>query len=78
MTQQIINVGAVANDRTGDSWRDAFIKVNANTQNFIQAWRTMLSLLIQKPTSRARCINHNIIKKLSLLHRLTGLNRQKF
>lgn len=31
MTQQIINVGAAANDRTGDSWRDAFIKVNANT-----------------------------------------------
>lgn len=30
MAQDLINVGAVANDRTGDSWRDAFIKVNAN------------------------------------------------
>jgi hypothetical protein len=30
MAQQIINVGAVANDRTGDTWRDAFVKVNAN------------------------------------------------
>ena len=31
MTQQLINVGTVANDRAGDSWRDSFIKVNENT-----------------------------------------------
>lgn len=30
MSQQLIDVGTVANDRTGDTWRDAFIKVNAN------------------------------------------------
>jgi hypothetical protein len=30
MVQQLINVGATANDGTGDPWRDAFIKVNAN------------------------------------------------
>jgi hypothetical protein len=30
MAQQLINVGAAANDGTGDTWRDAFIKVNAN------------------------------------------------
>jgi hypothetical protein len=30
MTQQVINVGAVANDGTGDPLRSAFIKVNAN------------------------------------------------
>ncbi len=30
MSQQIIGVGAVANDGTGDTWRDALIKVNAN------------------------------------------------
>lgn len=30
MAQQLIGVGTVANDRTGDTWRDAFIKVNAN------------------------------------------------
>jgi hypothetical protein len=30
MAQQVINVGAAANDGTGDSWRDALIKVNAN------------------------------------------------
>lgn len=30
MAQQVINVGTVANDRTGDPWRDAFIKVNDN------------------------------------------------
>ena len=30
MTLQTINVGTVADDRTGDNWRDAFIKANAN------------------------------------------------
>jgi hypothetical protein len=30
MAQQLINVGAAANDRTGDTWRDAMIKANAN------------------------------------------------
>jgi len=30
MTQQTINIGTVANDRTGDSWRDALDKVNDN------------------------------------------------
>jgi len=30
MAQQVIGVGAAANDRTGDTWRDAFIKANAN------------------------------------------------
>ena len=30
MAQQVVNVGAAANDGTGDKWRDAFIKVNAN------------------------------------------------
>lgn len=31
MAQQVINVGVVANDRTGDTWRDAMVKVNDNT-----------------------------------------------
>ena len=30
MAQETINVGAVANDRTGDTWRDAMIKSNSN------------------------------------------------
>lgn len=30
MTQQTINIGTVANDRTGDTWRDAFDKTNDN------------------------------------------------
>ena len=30
MTQDLILVGAVANDRTGDTWRASMIKVNAN------------------------------------------------
>ena len=35
MAQDLINVGAVPNDRTGDTWRNAFKKVNANeTQLF--------------------------------------------
>lgn len=30
MVQQVIDVGAVANDRTGDTWRDSLTKVNSN------------------------------------------------
>ena len=30
MAQQLINIGSTANDGTGDTWRDAFVKVNAN------------------------------------------------
>ena len=30
MAQEIVNVGTVANDGTGDPWRDAFIKVVNN------------------------------------------------
>lgn len=30
MSQEVINVGAVANDGTGDTWRDALIKSNNN------------------------------------------------
>ena len=30
-TLEIVNVGTVANDRTGDTWRDAFVKVNSNS-----------------------------------------------
>ena len=35
MTQQIINTGAVANDGTGESLRDAFTAVN---NNFANVW----------------------------------------
>lgn len=43
MTQQLIDVGAVANDRTGDTWREAFIKVNANeTELFASTTNTIL------------------------------------
>jgi len=30
MAQELINIGTVANDRTGDTWRDAFDKTNDN------------------------------------------------
>jgi len=30
MAQEVINVGAAANDRTGDTWRNAMIKSNSN------------------------------------------------
>jgi hypothetical protein len=32
MARSPINVGTTANDGTGDTWRDAFIKVNANEE----------------------------------------------
>ena len=30
MTQQLINIGTTANDRTGDTWRAAMVKSNDN------------------------------------------------
>lgn len=37
MAQQVINVGTVANDRTGDDWRDAWIKQNSNNTELYSA-----------------------------------------
>ena len=37
MAQQLIEVGTVANDGTGDTWRDAFVKVNANETELYDA-----------------------------------------
>lgn len=37
MAQQVINVGLSADDRSGDKWRDAFIKVNANESELYAA-----------------------------------------
>lgn len=37
MAQQLINVGTVANDGTGDTWRDALVKVNANETELFSA-----------------------------------------
>lgn len=39
-TLSVVDVGTAANDRTGDTWRDAFVKVNSNTatlQTFLDA-----------------------------------------
>lgn len=36
MSKQIINVGAAADDRTGDTWRDAMVKSNANFTELYQ------------------------------------------
>ena len=33
ITQDVINVGTVANDRTGDTWRAAMVKANTNFTN---------------------------------------------
>ena len=37
MAQDLINVGAVANDRTGDTWREAMIKSNNNFTDLFDA-----------------------------------------
>lgn len=37
MAQEIIDVGAVANDRTGDTWRNAMIKANNNFTDLFSA-----------------------------------------
>lgn len=37
MTQQLVNVGTIANDRTGDTWRAAMIKLNENDTELFAA-----------------------------------------
>lgn len=41
MTNQVINVGVVPNDGTGDSIRDAFIKVNQNFSDVYSTFNTI-------------------------------------
>jgi hypothetical protein len=54
MAQQLINVGAAANDGTGDTWRDAFIKVNANDTELFgltgPTQRVVVNVLADFPT----------------------------
>jgi len=40
MAQQVVNIGTVANDGTGDPLRDAFDKIN---DNFVELYGTSLS-----------------------------------
>lgn len=49
MAQQLIDVGTVANDRTGDTWRAAFQKVNANeTELFASVTAIGLQFIAQE------------------------------
>lgn len=49
MTQDLINVGTVANDRTGDTWREAMIKVNDNETELFE--KTLDNLVIVNQAS---------------------------
>ena len=44
MVQQTINIGAVANDRTGDTWREAMDKANDNFDELFDAPRDSINL----------------------------------
>jgi hypothetical protein len=44
MAKQTINVGTTANDKSGDSLRSAFIKINANFTELYTSSETMISL----------------------------------
>lgn len=46
MARQAIGVGSAPNDRTGDKWRDAFIKVNANETELYANLATVQAALI--------------------------------
>lgn len=59
MTQQLVNVGAAANDREGDTWRAAMIKINENTTELF-GFQTNNTVIINKeadfPTQDANTI----------------------
>lgn len=50
MAKQIINVGTTANDKSGDSLRSAFIKINANFTELYSSSETTISLDVLKET----------------------------
>ena len=58
MAQQVINVGTVANDRTGDSWRAAMVKVNENTDELYAALGSIVYVAVESdfPTQDATTI----------------------
>ena len=47
MAQQTINIGTIANDRTGDTWRDAMDKSN---DNFTELYTDVAALEVAAPT----------------------------
>ena len=59
MGLEIINVGTVPNDRTGDTWRNAFIKANDNFDELFAASlftkRVLVNSLSDLPTPAAGC-----------------------
>ena len=48
MAQELINVGAVANDRTGDTWRDAMIKTNTNLTELFSFTQPLNTIVINE------------------------------
>lgn len=56
MPQQLINVGTVANDGTGDKWRDALIKVNENFTDLFAATAILINSESDFPVQDATTI----------------------
>jgi hypothetical protein len=63
MTQQIIDIGAVANDGTGEPLRDAFNAVNLNFTAIYDAGPVDSNIQIANNTISSTNVNGNIIFK---------------
>lgn len=50
MSKQTVNIGAAPNDGTGDTLRDAFDKINDNTDGM---WTRVVSILVTDPNGDA-------------------------
>ena len=56
MVQSVINVGAAANDRTGDTWRVAMIKTNGNFSQLFADTAVFIAQESDFPTQTATTI----------------------
>lgn len=66
MSQQIIGVGSVPNDGTGDSLRDAMIKINANFGELYSAATRLVSSSSASTSSSDYYIGVNYVGTVSI------------
>jgi hypothetical protein len=75
MARDPINVGSTANDGTGDTWRDAFVKVNANELELFNSVATNAADIISTTATNANAIAANAQAIIDTTALITGFTK---
>jgi hypothetical protein len=75
MARDPINVGSAANDGTGDTWRDAFVKVNANELELFNNVATNAADIISTTATNASAIAVNAQAIIDTTALITGFTK---